>query len=134
MHSRIAVTVGDIEIAVRRNGQVGRIVKGRPSTQDGSEVHAGGASVGRLTTLPQLPDELAFWRVFPNGMIVVVRAIDGIIRTDGKAMRIGEASFAPGTQEHAVPVKYHDRMFATIEDIDTIFAVRSHTGNLGPGP
>jgi hypothetical protein len=67
-------------------------------------------------------------------MVTVVRAIDGIVRPDEKAMWPSEYTFSPGSQERTIPAEDHDRVFATVENEDTVLTISSHTGHLGPGP
>jgi hypothetical protein len=56
-------------------------------------------------------------------MAAIVGQIDRIVGPHVDAVRPRILAFAPGAQKIALTIEHHDRVFATIEDIDVVFIV-----------
>ena len=105
MHPSVTVAVGDQEVAFRRQREVGGVVERRPGSADGPVVLADGAGVGLLAAPAEGQEELSFRGEPADGVVLVVRQVEGVVGADGDPMRAGEGPLAPGAQELAVVVE-----------------------------
>src|SRR5438876_7617116 len=77
---------------------------------------------------------LTVQREFTNGMVAVVDTPDRVIHGDVDAVRPDEIAFAPRFDELPVAVEDDDRMFAAIEGVHVVLAVRGHGDDLAKAP
>src|SRR5437660_10539483 len=113
MHAAIAVAIGDVEVAVRAHRDVGRAVERPTGARDADRILAVVAGVRRRVPRPQRHERLAGRRELAHGVVAVVGAEDGAVRTDRDAARaIGELAVTPGAQDIALAVVDDARMAA----------------------
>src|SRR3989442_14997283 len=100
MHLAIAVAVGDVEVALRTDGDVGRPIERAARPRDRARVLAVVAGVGRLVHGAEREEQLALRRELPDRVVTVVRAEDGVVRSHADAVRPErEVSLAPRAEE-----------------------------------
>src|SRR5215471_1809310 len=87
VNPRVAVSVTDVEIAIRCNREIGREVERRAGTHDGAVVHAGRAGVRRFAADTESQQKLAVGCELADAVIGVVGAIDGVVGADEETMR-----------------------------------------------
>src|SRR5260370_31969379 len=88
--SRVSIAIGDVDIPIRGERQVSRIVKRRAGSNDGAEVHAGGPSVRMLAPRSKSHQQLAVRRELADGVVEIIGAIDSVVWTNENAVRPGE--------------------------------------------
>jgi hypothetical protein len=71
----------------------------------------------------------AFQRALPHRVIPVIGQPQRLVGGHEHAMRAGKNPLPEGSQEIAVAVEHHHRMFATVEDVDIVFAVDADTAD-----
>ena len=135
MDAGVAVAVGDVEVAERRHGDVGRVVERRAGALDRAEVEARGAGVAAgLPLVPSVEEQLARGRELADRVVEVVGQVDRVVGADGDAVRPREQPLAPGAQELAVPVEDDDRMLAAVEDVHAVARVDGDADGLDEAP
>src|SRR5262249_5440407 len=82
----VAVDVADVEIARGAHGQIGRVMEGGAGAPDRAVINARGAGVGGPATNPERQEQPAVGREGANGVVKIVGAVDGVVRTDEDAM------------------------------------------------
>ena len=123
VHARVAVAVGDVDVALGRQRGVGAAVERIAA------VHRRG-----LAGHADLQQELPFQRQPAHRVVAVVGAVDRVVRRDVHAVRPTEQTLAPGAQEVAVAVEHHHRVLAAREDVDVVLAVHADRGDLAVVP
>ena len=105
----IAVTVRDVNLALRRQRGMG-------------------AAVERLAAHIRLwpvrdadrQQHLAVDRALAHGVVAVIGAIEIVVGVDVQPMGAVEQAFAPAPEEIALAVQHHHRMGAAVEDVDAV--------------
>src|SRR5690242_6381119 len=57
-----------------------------------------------------------------------------VVGVDVQAVGAREHAFTPGSDEIALAVENHHRMFAAVEDVDAVLAVDAYGGDVGELP
>ncbi len=112
VHARVAVAVGDVDLALGRERGVGAAVE-RLAAHEGRGL-AGDAD-GEL--------DLALGGAATHGVVAVVGAVEGVVGIDGKAVGALEHALAPRAQEVALAVEHDHGVLAAVEDVDAVLAV-----------
>ena len=120
----LAVPVGDVEVTVP---WVDGHVRG---DAEGVAAHRG----GRLPRRAQGHQELPFRGELADGVVAVVRAVDGVVGADRHAVRVGEDSLPPGPQQAPVAVEHDHWAGAPVEDVDVVPGVDADRRGLPVGP
>ena len=76
-----------------------------------------------LTGNPELQQNLAVERYLAHEMTGVVGQEHGVIGRHMDAVRPRILALAPGAQEIALAVEHHDRVLASVENIDIVLGV-----------
>ena len=119
----VAVAVGDIDLALRRQRGVGAAMERLTAHER-----------RRLVRNADGQQHLAAGRTFAHGVVAVVGAIQIVVGVDVQPVRAAKQAFAPAGDEIAFAVEHHHRMFAAVEDIDAILAVDRDGGDVGEIP
>jgi len=72
---------------------------------------------------PELEKHFTVERAFADKMAAIIGQIDRVVRSHMDAMRSRVLAFAPRAQEIARAIEHHDRVFATVEDVDIVSTV-----------
>ena len=67
-------------------------------------------------------------------MVAVIGAIEIVVGVDVQAVGAIEQAFAPALDEVTIAIEHHHRMFAAIEDVDTVLAVDGDGRDVGEVP
>ncbi len=116
MDSRIPIPVGHVELAGRRNRQVGRQIEWRSRILDRAIVHPLDAGLGSPAAFAKCQQQFPVGRKLADGMVLIVGAPDFVIWPDRNAVRSDEHSFAPRPDERPIGAEDDHRMFAPAED------------------
>ena len=119
VHARIAVAVGDIDLALGRQRRV-RAAMERLAAHEGRRL--AGHTDGEL--------DLAGGRASAHGVIAVIGAVEIVVRIDVQAVRALEDALAPGAQEVALAVEHHHGVLAAIEHVDLVLAVDGDSADI----
>jgi len=129
MHPRVAIPVGDIQVALRVRHHLRGIVKGPGS--------AGHQVSGPLTARIRV-DAMAAQHL--NGLpiqgihqahgVVPVREVHGVVRDRDPVGKV-ERTVAPGTEKVAVPVEDDDGWGFALEAVDPVLGVRGNGADHG---
>ncbi len=112
VHPGVAIAVGDVDLAFRRQCGVG------------TAVERFAAHIGRrLPGYAELQQHFAVERALPHEMAAIIGQIDRIVRPHMDAVRPRILPLAPGAQKAPFAVEHHDRVLAAIEDIDIVLVV-----------
>ena len=103
MDDGVAVAVGDVDLAVRRDRNTGRVVEGRLKLR--RMPRADGA--GRLAAGAEDEDLVG----------IAVHEQDAAVGRDGQAVRIGDAVLAPGRMHATVRAEDHHRRLGALVGI-----------------
>src|SRR5689334_973948 len=136
MDAGVAVSVRNVQLAIRSNRQPRGSVEWTRAALDRRKIGAALrriARVARLIQRPEQPQQLAVERERAHRMVRIVGAIDDIL-VDGDAVWTGEDAFAPGTDELTVRGVDDDRVIAAIKDIDAITRVSGDTRHVAMRP
>ena len=118
----VAVPVGDEQAAVRGvDGDVSASVEGITAVQ-----------LRRFVRDADGHDDLAVQRALPDGVVAVVRAVQGVVRPGGDPVSTAENSFSPRLDEIAVLVEDDHRVVAPAEDVHVVLGVSHDAGHLPP--
>jgi hypothetical protein len=112
MDPRVAVAVGDVEVAARRQSGMGAAVE-----RLAAHIRLG------LAGDAEGHQHFAVERAFAHRVIAVVGQPDRIVRAHMDAVGPVEHPFAPGAQQIALGIEDRDRMLAAIEGVDPVLAV-----------
>ena len=120
---RVAVAVGHVDLALRRQRGVGAAAERLPAHEwRGLAGHADGHQ------------HAAVERAFPHAMGAIVGAEDGVVGRHVHAVGAREHALAPRAQESALAVEHDHRMFAAVEHIDVVVAVHADGAHLVERP
>ena len=106
MHRGVAVAVGDVDVAVPRDGHVGRVVERRPQR--------------RTAALAEREHHLPVRRELQDLVLVTVTDEDVVVRRDVDAVGIAQAAVAPAREEVPVGVEDEDRGILPLVEVDAI--------------
>ena len=123
VHAGIAIAVGDVDLALRRQRGVGAAMERLAAHER-----------RRLVRDADGQQHLAVGGAFAHGVVAVIGAIEIVVGVDVQAVGAGEQAFAPAAQEIAVAVEHHHRMVAAVEDVDAVLAVDRDGGDVGELP
>ena len=123
VHAGIAIAVGDVDFAFRRQRGVGAAVE-----RLAAHVRR------RLVRNADRQQHLAVGAAFAHGVVAVVGAIEIVVGVDVQAMGAAKQAFAPACDEIAVAVEHDNRMVAAVEDVDAVLAVDRDGGDVGEPP
>ena len=123
VHAGIAVAVGDVDLALRRQRGVSAAVE-----RLAAHIRR------RLFGNADRQEHLAVGRTLAHGVVAVVGAIEIVVGIDVQAVGAREQAFAPTLDEIAVAVEHDHRVFAAIEDVDAVLAVDADRGDVGELP
>ena len=119
----IAVAVGNIDLALRRQRGVGAAVKRLAAHER-----------RRLVRDADRQQHLSVGRALAHGVVAVIGAVEIVVGIDVQAVGAVEQAFAPAGDEIALAVQHHHRMFAAVEDVDAVLAVDRDGGDVGKAP
>ncbi len=118
--ARIAVAVGDVDLALRRQCRVGAAVERLA------------AHIGRgLAGDAEGQQHPALEGAFAHRVVAVIGQKHGVVRGHVDAVRPVKDALAPGAQEVAVAVEHHHRVRAAAEGIDVVVPVDPDRGDVG---
>ena len=123
MDAGIAVAVGNIDLAVRRQRGVGAAVK-RLAAHEWR----------RLVRDADGQQHLAVGGAFSHGVVAIIGAIEMVVGVDMQTVRTVEQAFAPAPEEISLAVQHHHRMVAAVEDIDAVLAVDRDGSGVSQAP
>ena len=119
----IAVAVGNIDLALRRQRGVGAAVKRLAAHERRGLVRDADGQ-----------QHLAVGRALAHGVVAVIGAIEIVVGIDVQAVGAVEQAFAPARDEIALAVQHHHRMVAAVEDVDAVLAVDRDGSGVGQAP
>ncbi len=119
VHASVAITVRDINLALRRQRGVGAAVEWFAAHER-----------RRLVRDADGQQHLAVNSAFAHGMVAIVGAIEIVVRIDVQSMRPGEQAFAPAPDKIAFAVEHHHRMGTAVEHVDAVLAVDRDRSNV----
>ena len=93
MHSRVAIAVRHIKVAIGSRNHFGGLVEWTSRAEDATAVRVA-SRIRRLTALANQPQRLAVERVLQHDMVVTVGQVCDIV-FDIEAVRIGDRALAP---------------------------------------
>ena len=120
VHPRVAVAVGHVEIALRRQGGVCAAIERLAA-------HVGPGGPGNSYR----EQHLALEGAMPDGVIAVVGQPERVVRRHVETVGPTEHAFTPGAQEVAVPVEHDHGMLAPVECVHPVLLVDAHRGDVG---
>src|ERR1043166_1167692 len=141
MHARVAITVGDEQVAGRADGEVAWEVEWRPGLLDRAVIDAGRPGVGWLAGRAKRLSRRAVGRKDTDAMAEIVAAKYGVAGADEHAMRPRESFVPPRTNRLSISFEDEDRLRSAQEDVDAVLgiagdadrlAVRAGRRELGP--
>ena len=118
VHARIAVAVGDIEIAGRSWHEFAGVVKG-PCGVRHQIARLLTAGVGVHAVAPHHLNGLAIQRIHQAYRAIPVGEIDGVVG-DVDAVGEEEGAIAPAGEEFPLPIKDGDRRVFALEGVDPV--------------
>ena len=130
MDARIPVTIGHVEVAARRDRQVGREIEGRSGPTNFTVVDARGSGIGKTPADSERQQQLAVRGELLYGVVEIVDAVDLVVRADGIPVRPLDRFVSPRTDEIPIRSKDGDGGFTAIEDIDAVNGIGRDRGNL----
>jgi hypothetical protein len=131
VHARIAVSVGNIDLAFQSDSDISRAVERRPSALYRIEVLAVVARVRGRVFGAHRHEQLPLRRELANRVLAVIRAEDRAVRGDVDAVRaIGEVTLPPRALEVALSVVHHDGMIAAAHEVHAVFLVDGDAGDI----
>ena len=119
MDSSIAIAIRDIDVAIGREG-------GMRATAERLSAHEG----GRLAFIADCEQQMPVQREFADGMVAVVGQIDALVRPDMRAVGIDELAMPPAGLELAMVIEHHNRMLATVEQIDVVLGIHGNARDI----
>src|SRR6266487_278213 len=124
VHTRVAIAVGDEEVAaLRADGHVRGAVEGLAALEGGGLV---GVTDGQ--------EMLALRSELPHGVLEIVGEPHGSVGIDGDAVGAPHLSFAPGAEELAVTIEDDDGVLAPREAEDVVLGVDGDARDLDEVP
>src|SRR3954447_25723546 len=123
VHARIAIAVGDVDLALRRQRGVGAAV-------EWIAAHEWRRFLGDADR----QQHLAVCGALAHGVVAVIGAIEIVVGIDMQAVRAREQAFAPTAQEIAFAVQHDHRMGPAVEDVDAVLAVDRDRSDVGELP
>ena len=133
VNTTVAVAVGDIEITVGREGDIGGVVEGWASMEDGS-VLLSVTCVSRLAPITNGHEELAIVSELHGHLGSPVYQIDAIVWTDAYAVGILDNILAPRVEKLAPSVEDHEGMVGSGEYMDVVLRINGYSADLTPTP
>ena len=118
--ARVAVAVGDVEVALRRQRGVGAAVERLAA-------HIG----RRLAGDADRQQHLAVEGALADRVVAVVGQPDRLVRRHVDAVRPREDALAPGAQQVAVAVEHEHRVLAAVEGVDVVVLVDADRRDIG---
>lgn len=129
--ARVPVAVGDVDLPLRADGDVGRAIERRAATLDRSGRLAVIARIGGHVQRAHRHEQSAFGGELAHRVIAVVGGEDGAVGGDIDAVRAqGEFALAPGALVVALAVVDDHRILAPAHQVHAIFAVHRHTRDI----
>jgi hypothetical protein len=108
----IAVAVGDVDLAFRRQSRMGAAV-------ERFAAHIRRRPAGNA----ELQEHLAVERAFADEMPAIIGQVNRFVRSHMDAMRPRILALTPGAQKITLAIEHHDRVFAAVEHIDIVLGV-----------
>ena len=110
----VAVTVRDIEIAVGSEGHVGGLVElSRPGSG--------------LVGLAECQQQFSGGTVFQDQVVSDIRHPDIVLAIDSQAVSFPDQVVAPRSQKTSLVIEAQDRLFASVEEVNSSLAVDINT-------
>ena len=118
----VAVSVGDEQAAVRRiDCDVGAAVERIAAVQ-----------LSRFVRDTDGHDDLAVERALPDGVVAVVRTVQGVVRPGSDPVSTAEHTLSPRLDEVAVLVEDDHRVVAPAEDVHVVLGVGDDARHFPP--
>src|SRR5262245_13476261 len=131
MNLAVAVAVGDVQVALRPHGQVGRPVERSAGSRHRAGVLTVVAGIRGFIHGAQREQQLALGRELAHGVIAVVGAVQHLVRPHRDAVgAVGELTLPPRAQELALLVVDDDRMIAAADQEHAILAIDGDPGHV----
>jgi hypothetical protein len=131
MHTAVAVTVGDIQIARGCRHQLGRVVE-RPGCAQRQNFPVFATGVGVLAARAQLFEQFAVECIDQRDVVVLISHINNVI-DDLEAVRAFEQACTPGADVFTLVVENQHRRIFALKNIQPVLRIGGDTADHADG-